>query len=396
MLTAVEVKNAEAKDKPYRLADAGGLALFIAPTGGKSWQLRYRKDGKEQVATLGRFPKMTLAQARAARDAAKQALANPGAAPIVTQTFEEVAREWHRVNTPRWDVDHAKRIIESLEADAFPAFGGEPIDSITPPMVLEMLRKLESRGAHEYVRKLRQRCSAAFVFGIASGVATNDPAAIVKKALAPKAKVVHQPAILDLEGVRAALRAIDEAPARPVSRLAMRLLALTAVRQVELRMATWAEFEALDGPEPLWRVPAAHAKMRREHLVPLSRQAVETIAVLHQVTGAGPLPFPSAHDSHRPMSENALSFMLSRGGFKDKHVPHGWRSSFSTILNERFPADRAVIDLMLAHKPKDAVEAAYNRAPMMRRRRELAQIWADLITEGLLGPETLLDLPKRR
>jgi integrase len=114
---------------------------------------------------------MSLLQARAARDAARQALANPADVPIVTRTFEEVAREWHRVNTPRWDADYAKRIIESLEADAFPAFGGEPIDSITPPMVLEMLRKLESRGAHEYVRKLRQRCSAAFVFGIASGVA---------------------------------------------------------------------------------------------------------------------------------------------------------------------------------------------------------------------------------
>ena len=306
MLTAVEVKNAGPKDKPYRLADAGGLGLLVSTAGGKSWQWRHRVGGREQILTLGRYPTMTLAQARTARDAARHAKSNPTAAPATVHTFEEVARDWHRVNLSRWDPDHAKRIIDSLEANAFPAFGAEPVDSITPPMVLEMLRRLEVRGAHEYVRKLRQRCSAVFVFGIASGVAANDPAAIVKKALAPKAKVVHQPAALDLAEAQATLRVVDETPARPVSRLAMRLLAITAVRQVELRMATWDEFEGLDGPEPLWRIPAAHAKMRREHLVPLSRQAVETIGVLRHVTGTGPLPFPSAHNAHRPIRKRSV------------------------------------------------------------------------------------------
>ena len=200
---------------------------------------------------------------------------------------------------------------------------------------------------------------------------------------------------MDLKDAVAALIKVETLPARPVTRLAMRLLALTALRQGELRGAYWTEFEGLDGKAPVWRVPASRMKMKREHVVPLSPQAVETLALLRTLTGTGPMPFPSTSNAHKPMSENALGFLLSRAGYQKLHVPHGWRASFSTIMNERYPADRPIIDLMLAHKPRDAVEGAYNRAEHMARRRELAQIWADLVTKDLTPPDTLLELPRR-
>jgi integrase len=338
---------------------------------------------------------MSLLDARIAQDAFKKARRHgPVAVAEPARSFEDVAREWHRVQAPRWAERHARKTLESLVADVFPAFGSDPIDKIKPPAVLKMIRGIEARDAPEHARKVLQRVSAVFVYAIASGIADADPATTIRRALAPQVKG-RQPAIVDLPDAVAALLKVEALPARPVTRLAMRLLALTALRQGELRGAYWTEFEGLNGKAPIWRVPASRMKMKVEHIVPLSRQAVETLAVLRTLTGGGPLPFPSTSNAHKPMSENALGFLLSRAGYQKLHVPHGWRASFSTIMNERHPADRAMIDLMLAHKPKDAVEGAYNRAEHMNRRRELAQIWADLISEGLAAPATLLELPRR-
>jgi integrase len=395
MLSDLVVRRAKAGPKPYRLADSGGLALFVSAAGSKSWQLRHRVEGREQIETLGRYPEMSLLEARIAQDAFKKAR-RLGTVQVVeaARSFEDVAREWHRVQAPRWAERHARKTLESLVADAFPAFGSDPIDRIKPPAVLKMIRQIEARDAPEHARKVLQRVSAVFVYAIASGIAESDPASTIRRALAPQVKG-RQPAIVDLRDAVAALVKVDALPARPVTRLAMRMLALTGLRQGELRGANWTEFEGLDGKVPVWRVPASRMKMKREHVVPLSRQAVETLAALRTLTGSGPMPFPSTSNAHKPMSENALGFLLSRAGYQKLHVPHGWRASFSTIMNERYPADRLIIDLMLAHKPKDAVEGAYNRAEHMDRRRELAQVWADLITKDLAPPAALLDLPRR-
>jgi integrase len=204
------------------------------------------------------------------------------------------------------------------------------------------------------------------------------------------------------------IRATEEEYARPVSRLALRLLALTAVRPNEIRGASWAEFHDLDGPEPLWRIPAARMKgaldrkeeLRGDHLVPLPYQAVAVLRAIWPLSGNLDLVFPSARHSHRPMSENALGYLLNRAGYHGHHVPHGFRAAFSTIMNEWAERhgkahDRQVIDLMLAHLPKGKVEGAYNRAGYMPRRRELAIVWADLVSDGLPAPVTLLDLPAR-
>ena len=405
-LTDREVRAAEPRDKPYRLADGGGLHLQVPTSGSKLWRLRYEYAGREKMLALGSYPDVTLAQARQQREAARSLLRegrDPGVerklarAAVVsstTTTFEMIAREWHAHQKDGWTPRHAWDVMNSLELDAFPVLGPLPIAEITPPMVLQVLRTIEARPAIETAHRVRQRISATFVYAIASGRGTQDPAAIVRTALKPVARG-KQPALTDLGEVRDALKAAEAIPAHPATRLALRFLALTVVRPGELRSAHWQELEDLDGAEPAWRVPAERMKMKREHLVPLSRQALEVLVALRTLTGKQALMFPSARHGHKPMSENAIGYLLNRAGYHHRHVPHGWRASFSTIMNERYRTDRDIIDLMLAHAPKDKVEAAYNRAAHMERKRALAQDWADLLLDGMPPAETLLGAARR-
>jgi integrase len=404
MLTDRAVRNAKPEPKAYKLPDDDGLYLHILPGGAKTWRVRYDRAGKEQVMTLGRYPAMTLAEARAERTTIKSTLragldpvaerarAEAAAALAAANTFESVARAWFARQT--WTGKHAGQVIGSLEKDVFPTLGQSPIASITPKQVIDVLRPIEERPAVETAHRTRQRMSAVFVFGIATRVCDADPAAIVKRALAP---VVHkrQPAEVDIEAVRKVILAAEAIPAQPTTRLALRLLAVTAVRPGELRGARPEEFEGLDTDAPAWRIPAERMKMKREHIVPLSRQALDLIALARGQIGRGGLLFPSVRHAHRPMSENAIGYLLNRAGYHGKHVPHGFRSAFSTVMNERFPADRAIIDLMLAHAPKDKVEAAYNRAQHLARRRELAQAWADMLLDGLPSPAEIIATPRR-
>ncbi len=230
---------------------------------------------------------------------------------------------------------------------------------------------------------------------MATGRAASDPAAVIARALAPVIKG-KQPAITDVKAAREMCLKVDAEPSYPVTKLALRMLALTSVRSAELRLMEWDELEDVEGEHPLWRVPADRMKMKREHLVPLSRQAVEVLQAVRQISGAGQLVFPSTRWAKRPLSENALGYLLNRAGYHHVHVPHGWRATFSSVMNERYRADRAVIDLMLAHISGDKTEAAYNRAVHLERRRELAQIWADLILEGAVPAEDLLGGLRKR
>ncbi len=282
-------------------------------------------------------------------------------------------------------------MLWSLEKYTFPTLGGRDIASITVPEMLAVIRAIEAHKANETARRVRQRCSAVFVHAIASGLCTADPAAVIAAALSPLRRG-HFPAIIDLDEARRMLSKVEAESAYPVTKLALRLLALTSVRSNELRMMEWTEIDGLDGPEPLWRLPAERMKMDRDHLVPLSRQAVETINVVRQTfSKRSKLVFPSARWLHRPMSENAMGYLINRAGFHQQHVPHGWRTTFSTIMNETFHGDATVIDLMLSHVKKDKTEKAYNRALHLPRRRELAQIWADMIMQGAPPPENLLE-----
>lgn len=397
MLTDAAIRRLKPKDRPYKRADAGGLYLLVTKTA-KLWRLKYRRHGKEKLLAIGAYPAVSLADARAGRDQAKADLAG-GKTPVTRRRtagldgFETIAREWHALQAPSWTPRHAADVLESLETLIFPEFGADSINAIDPPTVLAALRKIEGRPAVETARRVRQRVSAVFVYAISTGVGRQDPAAIVRGAMAPVIRK-HQPALTELDAARAMLRKTEAIPARPLTRLAMRFLALTVVRPSEARGALWSEMPDAD----LWKVPAERMKMKREHWVPLSHQAGEVIDAARTLARnpSGDLPvFPGVRSVLEPMTEGALRTLLHRAGFKDQHVPHGWRSTFSTVMNERFPADRPIIDLMLAHVKKDKTEAAYNRAEHLQRRRELAQLWADLLLDGFQPAADLLKLPKR-
>lgn len=414
MLTDKNIKGAAPTGKAYKLYDAAGLHLVVTPSGGKLWRLRYQYGGKEKLLSFGPYPDLTLAAARTARDEAKAALRegrDPGqakrlrkaAATTGDDSFEAVAREWHELNKARWTPDHAARTLISLELDIFPAIGSMHIAEITPADVLSPLRAVEQREAVDTARRIRQRVSAVFVYAISTGRRQDDPAAVVKGAMKPIVKRGKQPAITDLAKARDMLLKVESEPGHPVTKLALRILALTAVRPGTLAVTPWDDWNKLDKASPVWHIPAERMKLRLQHkddsakdfFVPLAPQAVDAIEALRQISGRGPLAFPNARHAHKPMSENAMSSVLKRIGYFGEHVPHGWRSTFSSVMNERFPADRAIIDLMLAHIPKDNVERAYNRAQHMTRRRELAQAWADMLLDGVQPAAALLEGPRR-
>ena len=431
-MTDAQVRKAKPKDRPYKLSDSGGLFLYVAPTGLRSWRMKFRFDGKEKLLTFGPYPEVTISEARAKRDAARaqlrehedpsgvrkraqEAKAEEARALALETSFETIARAWHALQTPLWAPVHANDVITSLERDVFPEIGAEPLRRIGVQTVLAVLRKVEDRGAIETAKRLRQRISAVFVYAISEGMTDINPAAGVTKALKPLPKKRRQPSITEPEEAQKVLIAAEASGASPITKLASRLLALTAVRPAVVRGVTWDEFEDIDwsgevhGPRrPLWRVPAARMKLiadkkdeaEFEHLVPLSWQAVDALRAVRRLTGRGKLVFPGQRHSHRPLSENAIGYLYNRVGYHGRHVPHGWRAAFSTTMNARAvklkrPEDKAIIELMLAHEPENKVAAAYDRAGHMERRRELAQEWANLLMEGIVGAADLLEGPRR-
>lgn len=419
MLNDAKIRAAQPRAKPYKLTDSHRLYLLVKPNGSKLWKWNYVYDGKQKTMAFGIYPMVGLVDARAKRDEARGHLGEGHDPSIVKKlkieanieatrtTFELVAREWHETSKPQWAAVHADDVLRSLERDVFPAIGKLPISALKPPRVFDVLKTIEDRGSIETAKRVRQRISAVFVYAIAKGMAETDPAEKLGAVLKPLRRG-RQPAITDLTRLRKMINDAEEDYARPITRLALRLLALTAVRPSELRGARWLEFEDLDGPFPLWRIPAARMKGdldRKEevdgnHLVPLPPQCLAVLRALWPLSGGCELLFPSNRHVHRPISENAIGYLLNRAGYNGHHVPHGFRSAFSTIMNEWAERDgkehdRKIIDLMLAHVPKEKVEGAYNRAAYMPRRRELAQVWADMLSKGLPAPLVLVERPSK-
>ena len=418
MLTDKECKAAKAGAKPVKLFDAHGLHLLVSTTGHKSWRLKYRIGGKEKQIGFGGYPDVALKEAREMSATARKAL-HEGRDPALEfstkakrralatdpdNSFEAVARRWHGLQQPQWKARHAAEVLNSLERDVFKALGRMDIRHVRAQHVRDLLVGVQARGALETGHRLLQRISSVFRYAMAEELTEFDPTDAVEHALQKFAKK-RQPALLSIPHARAFLKAYEAQPGFPTTKLASRLLALTAARPGMVQMAEPMEFEDLDGTAPIWRVPAEKMKLRKaeseqeafDFILPLSRQAVETVKVALEFAGRRKFLFPSARHSHRPITDNALNVAYRRvTGWEGRHVPHGWRASFSTIMNERAldldrAADRAIIDLMLAHVPK-GVEGRYNRAAYMPRRRQIAQEWADLLCEGLPSPETLLDM----
>jgi integrase len=389
-LTDKTIRAARHGEKTQRLFDGGGLYLELSPSGGKWWRLKYRFTGKEKRLSLGVYPHVVLKQARERRDEAKRLLAN-GVDPsaqrqahraAVTEraanSFEAVAREWFAAFSPKWVKGHSDKILRRLEHNVFPHLGGRPIAEIKSKEMLAVLRKVEGRGAIETAHRTKQNCSQVFRYAVATGRAERDPTVELKGALTP-ARERHHPSITEPKAIGALLRAIEGYEGAPVTKAALRLASLTFVRPGELRRAEWTEFN-LDKGE--WRIPAERMKMREQHIVPLSSQAVAVLKDLQPFTGRGKHMFPGARTNGRPMSENTINAALRRLGYtKDQMTGHGFRSMASTHLNEQ-GWNRDAIERQLAHAERDNVRAAYNFAEHLPERRRMMQAWADYL-DGL-------------
>lgn len=383
-LSDTGAKNAKPKDKPYKLADERGLYLLVN-AGGKYWRFDYRFGGKRKTLALGVYPDVSLRDARNRRDDARKQIAqdiDPGAARKAEKaskagadSFESIAREWHAKQVPAWTTSNAEKIMARFENDLFPWLGSRPIVGVTAPELLAVLRRIESRDALESAHRARQTCGQVFRYAIATGRAERDPAADLRGALAPF-KTVHRAAIIEPKAFGALLRAIDGYSGGLVTRCALQFAPLVFVRPGELRHAEWAEID-LDAAE--WRIPAAKMKMRADHLVPLSAQAVAVLRELQSLTGAGRYCFPSDRTRDRPMSENTVNAALRRMGYdKATMTGHGFRAAASSLLNEQgWPAD--VIERQLAHTERNKVRAAYNRAEHLPERRRMMAAWADYL-----------------
>ncbi|MHC1710806.1 MAG: tyrosine-type recombinase/integrase [Solidesulfovibrio sp.] len=391
-LTDVAVKNAKPGPKTIRLRDERGLYLEISPRGGKWWRFRYMLKGKANMLSLGVYPDVSLKDARARRDEARKLIAN-GICPSATRkeekaevaadamTFEKVAREWFSKFKENWSSSHAERTLRRLEKDVFPWLGARPIRDILAPELLTTIRRIESRGAIETAHRTIQNCGQVFRYAVASGHADRDISGDLRGAL-PPSKEKHHASVTDPKEVAALLRTIDTYQGSFVTMCALRLAPMTFVRPGELRHAEWSEID-LDKAE--WRIPAAKMKMREQHIVPLSRQAVALLRELHPLTGAGCYVFPSVRTSARPMSENTVNAALRRLGYsKEEMTGHGFRSMASTLLNE-MGWNRDAIERQLAHAERNSIRAAYNFAEFLPERRKMMQGWADYLDKLKAG-----------
>lgn len=409
-LTELEAKYAKRRDRSYKLADGGGLFLLIQPNGSKLWRMKYRYGGKEKLLSFGAYPTLGIAAAHAKRDAAKALLAegkDPGLnrsemSPEKGQTFLVVAQRWHANRASALDPAHAQRVWSRLERDVFPVFGDKLMHEITPPDVLAMVRKIEARGALDISRRAKQGVSQIFQFAIACGLASADPTAHLGGALKPRPRVKHMGRLPlgELPTFLEKLQTYDEQGDRRSSttRDALMLALLTWVRTKELRFAIKSEFENLNGTEPLWRIPGERMKMGREHLVPLSVQAVE-IAKRAIANSSSEFLFPGA-TPEKPMSENTMIYALYRLGYHSRQTVHGFRGLASTWANEQLVefGEPAVwirkyhedwVEMQLAHSEENEVRGAYNAAEYSVPRRRMMQDWADFLgsQKNAGGPE---------
>jgi len=407
-LTEMQIRNAAPGEKRYTLRDENGLFLEVPTKGNKRWRLRYFFDGKEKLVSLGTHPLVSLKDARTKRDqlrgqirdrdnpkdpsalrrkaraARKQEREAEAQAEVVdAQTFEKTAREWHQKRTNAkheakgslWTPGHAARIWRGLEMNVLPWIGSKPINTITPPILLEVIRRIEARGTIETAHRDLSVCGQIFRYGVACGYCERDVAADLRGAITPVVHT-HHAAIIEPKAIGELLRNIEGYMGSHVVRCALRLLPYVFTRPGELRNAEWTEFNFKAAE---WRIPPEKMKARRLHIVPLSRQALEILQNdLRPLTGSGPYLFPG-RASTVPMSENTLNAALRSMGYSGGQMTgHGFRSIASTHLNEA-GWHRDAIERQLAHAEGNDVRAAYLHADFLAERRMMMQWWADAL-----------------
>ncbi|EFA5354123.1 TPA: tyrosine-type recombinase/integrase [Escherichia coli] len=382
-LNARQVETAKPKEKPYKMADGGGLYLLVKTNGSRYWRLKYRIDGKEKLLALGVYPDVSLADARAKRDEARKGIAG-GIDPLelkkeqkvereaqVKNTFQEIALEWHSMKVKKWSAGYASDILEAFNKDVFPFIGQRPIADIKPLELLNVLKKMEDRGATEKAKKVRQRCGEVFRYAIVTGRAEYNPAPDLTSAMQGH-ESTHYP-FLTTEELPAFFKALAGYSGSELMVLAARLLILTGLRTGELRGALWSE---IDSEKALWEISAERMKMRRPHIIPLSTQALAIIEQIRAMTGQFPLLFPGRNDPRKTMSEASINQVFKRIGYTGRVTGHGFRHTMSTVLHEQ-GYNTAWIETQLAHVDKNAIRGTYNHAQYLDGRREMLQWYAD-------------------
>lgn len=398
LLTDAQCKNATSEGKAIRkLPDGDGLYLWVYLDGRKYWRLRYWQGGKEKSLSLGVYPSVGLKEARSKREnersllnanldpSAERKVANLKRKLSVENSFEAVAREWYGKQVHTWVAHHAQDVLRRLESNLFPVIGRRPIAEIEAPELLAAVQKIENRGAFDLSHRVLQVSGQVFRYGIATGRCSRDIARDLRGALTPHKKQ-HQAAVRpqELPDLLRAIATYDEVGDKQ-TRLALQLLAQTFVRTNELIGAEWVEFD-LDNA--LWIIPAGRMKMKTEHIVPLSIQALKILEQLKELSDPSRYVFPGRNPS-KPISNNTMLFALYRLGYKGKMTGHGFRAVASTILNETgFNPD--VIERQLAHCERNEVRGAYNRAEYLKERSVMMQHWADYLDSIEAGAKVIL------
>jgi integrase len=387
-LTDTKIRTSKPGEKPITLFDGRGLYLLVTPQGGKYWRWKYRYQGKGKLLSFGTYPDVSLSQAREKRDEARRLLTegiDPGAHRQAARTaggkpgncFEVVALEWFKIKSQGCAPGHAEHIKSYLVRDLFPWIGSRAVDSLTPPDLLAVARRVEERGAIATARRVVGACGEIFRYAIGSGRATSDPTRDLRGCLLKVPPARNRAAVTDPGRIGEILRGFDAYKGGIVVRAALLLAPLVFVRPGELRRAEWKDI-ALTAQE--WRFLAT--KTATAHIVPLARQAVEILRDLEPITGSGLYVFPGGRTLDRPMSENAiLAALRSMGIPKDEMCGHGWRAVARTLLEEKLGFPPVVIEKQLAHQVKDHYGTAYNRTAFLAERREMMQRWADYLDE---------------
>lgn len=384
-LTELSIRNFKPKEKSYRVSDSGNLAIEITPNGTKLWRWRYYSSGKEQILALGKYPDVSLSQARKLRDDAR-ILVKQGKSPALEKkvnklrqsfegaiTFEKVALEWHEKKFALLDARYKKQSLSRLEQYVFPEIGFLPIKEITIPDVVRMVDKIAEKGVTDIAKRMKQSTAQVFRYASTRGLCEHNPAADLKEIIS-STKVKHH-ACIPIKELPKLLKAIEDYKDDQITSFAIQLIALTVLRTKELIEAKWEE---IDWAKREWNIPKERMKMERPHYVPLPTQAISILKELQKITGKHEFMFYSPSSKSKHLSNNAILMALKRMGYKNKMTGHGFRTLASTILNEKgYSSD--VIEKQLAHEDKNKVRSAYNRAEYSMERKKMMQDYADIL-----------------
>lgn len=392
-LTDAACRAAKGQEKLYKLSDAGGLQLWVHPTGSRTWRLAYRFEGKQKNLTLGTYPDMKLVEARDLRDDAKRrlrkgedpAVAKEDASAAPVRTFQEVYSEWFQKKKNKWSEGQSFRIDSRMKRNVMKDLGHLDIAKIDGEKILSVLRKIEDRGAIDMAKRVRQSVGNVFQYAQPLGYVATDPTVNMSKVMQTPPKKKRRNFVKP-NGVPKLIAALNSYDGEPVTRLGLIFTLRNMVRTKETRFANWHEFEDLEGKNPLWRIPAERMKTGLEHLVPLSKQSVDILKEVRKFSLDTDYVFPT-ESREGVMSGNTMLFALYRLGYHSKATVHGFRTTASTILNETGHFHSDWIERQLAHVEENQVRAAYNAAEYINQRREMLQWWSDYLDEKLKDVE---------